>query len=259
MMNSGVSASNASASWTSEAVPDGVMPPHVAARGHRDGVQELRCGGAVDHQHVLDGVVPGDGGIRVVLHRHGGAAAELPVGGDQQLGAGVLHPELERLGGETAEDQRVDGADAGHGQGDDHGFGDDRQVDDHAVALGDAQVQQGVGGLGDLALQFGVGDGAAVARLALEVQGHLVSASRRYMAVDAVVGDVELAAVEPGDVRSDAGARRRPGRGGGWCAMVCPVRARPPSRGGGRPPPRSVRRSSSVPGAASLPWTVGGT
>ena len=65
-MNSGVSASNASASWVSEALPDGVVPPDVAALGHRDGVQQFRRRGAVDHQDMLDLVVAGDGGIRVV-------------------------------------------------------------------------------------------------------------------------------------------------------------------------------------------------
>ena len=243
MMNSGVSASNASASWTSEALPDGVVPPDVAAFGHRDVGQLVRGGGAVDHQDVLDRVVPGDGGVGVVLDRHGHAAAELAVGGDQELGAGVLHPELQRLGGEAAEHQGMDGADAGHGEGDDDGFGDDREVDDHAVALGDAQVQEGVGGLGHLALQFGVGDGAAVAGLALEVEGHLVAAAGRDMAVHAVVGDVELAALEPGDVRAGAGldvGRDAPVRGVPGLAAVGAgaLRRVPPSRGGGPVLPR---------------------
>ena len=248
-MNSGVSASNASASWSSEAGPDGVVPPHVAAGGHRDGVQLVRGSGPVDHQDVLDGVVAGDGGVRVVLDRHGGAAAELAVGGDQELGAGVLHPELQGLGGEAAEDQGMDGADAGHGEGDDHGFGDDGEVDDHPVALGDAEVQEGIGGFGDLALEFGVGDGAAVAGLALEVQGHLVSAPRRYVAVDAVVGDIEPAPFEPGDLRSECRPRRRPGPGGARCARAwrAPLRRRagPPSRGG---EPGFPRTQPSLPG-----------
>ncbi len=53
-------------------------------------------------------------------------------------------------------------------------------------------------------LQVGVGDGAAVARLALPVDRHLLAVPGLDVPVDAVVGDVELAADEP------LGVRRRP-------------------------------------------------
>ena len=83
------------------------------------------------------------------------------------------------------------------GEGEDNGFGDDGQVDDHAVTLAHAQGQQTVGGLRDAALQLGVGDGFAVAGLTLEVEGDLVTAARLHVAVHAVVGDVQLTALEP--------------------------------------------------------------
>ena len=74
---------------------------------------------------------------------------------------------------------------------------DHRHVDGDPVALLDAQLQQGVGGLGDLVLELGVGDGAGVARLALEVDGDPVAVAGLDVPVDAVVRDVELAVREP--------------------------------------------------------------
>ena len=56
-------------------------------------------------------------------------------------------------------------------------------------------------GAGHLALQLGVADRAAVAALALEVQGDLVAAPGVDVPVDAVDGDVECAALEPGRAR----------------------------------------------------------
>ena len=56
---------------------------------------------------------------------------------------------------------------------------------------------QGVGEPADVDQQLGVGDGPGVARLALPVEGHLVAPARGHVPVEAVVGDVEGAAVEP--------------------------------------------------------------
>ena len=82
------------------------------------------------------------------------------------------------------------------------GLGDHRQVDGDGVALADPQVQQGVRGLLHLLVQLGVRDVAGVAvRLADEVDRHLVAVAGLDVAVDAVVGDVELAVREPGGER----------------------------------------------------------
>jgi hypothetical protein len=94
---------------------------------------------------------------------------------------------LQRLGGEAAEDHRVRGADPGAGEHRDDGLGDHRQVDRDRVALADAELGQGVGGLADLTLQVGIGDGAGVARLALEVDRDLVAVAGLDVPVDAVV------------------------------------------------------------------------
>ena len=46
-------------------------------------------------------------------------------------------------------------------------------------------------------LQVGIGDGAGVAWLSLEVDGHAVAGSGSDVAVDTVGGDVEASADEP--------------------------------------------------------------
>ena len=176
-----------------------VVVPDVATLG--PGNLSVRYGvggaGAVHHDDMLDVVLTRACLVGVDLHGNNLAAAVLAVGGDEHLRTGVFHTELQCLGGETAEHEGVDRANTRAGQGEDNGFGNDGQVDDHAVTLAHAQGQQTVGGLRDAALQLGVGDGLAVAGLTLEVEGDLVAAARLHVAVHAVVGDVELAALEP--------------------------------------------------------------
>ena len=180
-------------------VVDQVVVPDVAALSPRHSGVRYRVGGAgaVHHDDVLDVVLTGACFVGVDLHGNDLAAAVLAVGGDEYLRAGVFHTELQRLGGETTEHEGVNRTNTRAGEGEDDGFGDDGQVDDHAVTLAHAQGQQAVGGLRDAALQLGVGDGFAVAGLTLEVEGDLVAAARLHVAVHAVVGDVQLTALEP--------------------------------------------------------------
>ena len=176
-----------------------VVVPDVAALSPRHSGVRYRVGGAgaVHHDNVLNIVLTGACLVGVDLHGNDLAAAVLAVGGDENLRAGVFHTELQRLGGETTEDEGMDRANTRAGKGENNGFGDDRQIDDHTVTLAHAQGQQAVCCFRDAALQFGVGDGLTVAGLTLEVEGYLVAAACLHVAVYAVVGDVELTAFEP--------------------------------------------------------------
>jgi hypothetical protein len=98
---------------------------------------------------------------------------------------------------EAAEDHRVGRADAGAGEHGHRSLGDHRQVDVDPVALRNAEALERVGEALHLVEQVGVGDGAGVARLALPVERDLVAPARLDVAVEAVVGDVQLAADEP--------------------------------------------------------------
>ena len=147
---------------------------------------------------MLDGLLPVDGLVDRLLQRHRLAAAELPVGGDDQLGLGVLDPGRQGRRREPREDHGMQHAEARAGQHRDDRLRDHRHVDGDAVAGDQAEVREGVGGLGHLGLEFGVGQRAAVAdRLALPQDRHPVAIACLDVAVNAVVGDVELAADEP--------------------------------------------------------------
>ncbi len=131
------------------------------------------------------------------LQRRGLAAPPAAVRGDDDLGVRVLDAGCERVRRETAEHHRVRGADPRAGQHRDRGLRDHRHVDGDPVALLNSQLQQGVRGLGDLVLQLRVGDRAAVAGLALEVDGDPVAVARLDVPVHAVVRHVERAVLEP--------------------------------------------------------------
>ena len=131
------------------------------------------------------------------LQREDVAAPVAAVGRDQHLGLGVVDAVGQGLRREPAEHDAVGGADAGAGQHRHGSLGDHRQVDVDAVARLHAEPLEGVGEPRHLVEQLGVGDRPGVARLALEVDGDLVTAAGGDVAVEAVVGDVELPADEP--------------------------------------------------------------
>ncbi len=170
-----------------------LVPPEVAV------VPRRVLPGALDDENVLDRGVPViEGRVDGRLEGRGCAASVATVGGDDDLGLGVVDPRVQRLGGESAEDDGVRGAETGAGEHRDSGLGDHRQVDGDGVALADAEVGQGVCGALDLGVQVGVRDVPGVALgLADEVDGHLVAASGLDVAVDGVDARVELTVGEP--------------------------------------------------------------
>ena len=205
---------------------DDVVPPHVAAVLHRGPAVE-RIADAADDEGVLDRRGRRQGVVDGRLERRRLAAPPAAVGGDDELRLRVVDAVAQRLGREPAEDDGVRRADARAGEHGDGQLGDHRHVDGDPVAGLDAQLEQGVGGLRDLALEVGVGDRPGVARLADPVVGDLVAEAVRDVPVDAVVGDVELAADEP------LGERAGPTRAS--CRTARPSRcARGPA------PPRSL-------------------
>ena len=131
------------------------------------------------------------------LDRRRLALAAGAVDGDQRLRLGELHPLPHRLGREAAEDDVVEGADAGAGQHRDDDLGDHRQVDPDHVALLDAEVLERVGEALDVAVQVGVGDVALLALLAAPVVGDAVADPGLDVAVEAVGRGVQPPVLEP--------------------------------------------------------------
>jgi hypothetical protein len=132
-------------------------------------------------------------------------------GGDDEAGVAVDDAGVQGVGGEAAEDDRVDGADARAGEHGDDGLGDHRQVDRDPVALRHAVRLEGAGGPRDLLEELGVGDVPAVPGLALEVDGDAVAVAGGDVPVDRVLARVERAVREPA---RDGGVRPVQGLGG---------------------------------------------
>jgi hypothetical protein len=170
------------------------MQPLVATGDH-----VALAAGALEDDDVLDAFAAAHERRlrRRWLERDVLAAAELAVGSDQHDGAGVVDAVAQRLGREAAEDDRVDGADAGAGLHGDDAFDRHRQVDDDAVALLDTLGTQQVGHLADLGQQVLVGDRRHLAVVGFENDGDLVAQTGFDIAVEAVVGHVELAVGKP--------------------------------------------------------------
>ncbi len=116
---------------------------------------------------------------------------------------------------------RTDASAREHGH---RSFGDHRKVDVDAVALADAETLEHVGELRDLREQVAVRDGAGVARLSLPVERYSIAVSGLDVTVEAVVGDVQLAADEPFRVRElpveNGVPRLRPGQQ--IAGLACP-------------------------------------
>ncbi len=170
-----------------------VVPPVVPALDHH-GVGVA----AVHDHHVLDRGRAGlECGVDVRLERARLAPSITGIGGDDELGFGILATVGDGVGREAAEDHRMGHADPRARQHRDRELDHHRHVDGDPVALLEAEPLQHVGELLDLGEQLGVGDGERVAGLALPVVGDLVPVAGLHVPVEAVVGQVELAADEP--------------------------------------------------------------
>ena len=139
-----------------------------------------------------------------VLEAEDGAAAEPAVGGDHGLAFRVVDPVHQGRGREAAEDDGMHRADAGAGQHGDGQLGDHGQVEGHGIALPHPMGFEDIGELADLAMELEIGQGDALAhRFPFPEDRHLVLAGRGEMPVEAIVGEVGLAAFEPFGERGD--------------------------------------------------------
>ena len=169
--------------------------------------------GTLDHHHGGDVRAVGQGLFHVLLQRDVLAAAHAFVGGDHRTAIGVVDTVAQGIRGEATEYHRVDRADSRAGQ---HGvgrFGDHRHVDADPVALLHAAALQHIGQAADVAVQLAVGDVGGLGRVVAFPDDRDLLAALFQVAVDAVVGDVELAALEPGRLalRQVAVVHRVPG------------------------------------------------
>ncbi|MNZ57484.1 hypothetical protein D3C78_754650 [compost metagenome] len=169
-----------------------LVVPEVTAFGPDD-----IAASAAHHEYAADLGATGQGLVDVLFQRDAFAAAHAFIGGDYRTAVGIEDTVAQGIGGEAAEHHRVDGTDAGAGKHGEGGLGDHRHVDAHPVAFLHPACFQRIGQAADLAVQFAVGDGLGILGvIAFPQQSGLFAASGQ-VAVDAVVADVELGAVEP--------------------------------------------------------------
>ncbi len=156
-----------------------------------------RGAGTLDQHHGVDVRTLGQGLVDIGLERDALATAHALVGGDHHPAVGVEDAITQCLGREAAEYHRMDRTDAGAGQ---HGvgrLGDHRQVQADPVALLYPARLEHIGQAADVFVQLTIGDGLAVGGIVtFPDDGCLVTAGGE-VAIDAVVGDVELTTAEP--------------------------------------------------------------
>ncbi len=119
------------------------------------------------------------------------------VGGDDELGAGIVDTRAQAVGRESAEDDGVHGADARDGEHRGDGLGDHRQIQRDAIAALDAELGEDVRQALHLVGQLGIGDVALIAGLALPAQSDAIAVARFDVPIEAVVCDVQLSVGEP--------------------------------------------------------------
>ncbi len=168
------------------------MPPMVPAFHHGHVVF-----GPLDDQYILNGRAALEGFIDRFLQRHNAASTPATIGGDNAAHVGIVYPITDGRSGETTKDDGVHGADASTGQHGDGQFGDHGHIDSHTIALFHAHLLQAVGCLANAAVQLLIGEDDLLARLPFPDDGGLVLTGRSEMAIEAVVGNIRLAAFIP--------------------------------------------------------------
>ena len=132
-----------------------------------------------------------------MLVEDGLAAAHAGVGGKDDFGCGVVDTRCKAGRGESAEDNRVNGADARASQHREHRLGNHRHVNEHTVATPDAQFRQHRRTRIDLCGQFAIREVLRGSGFGGDVDERPLIGPRGKVPVDRVVAKVGVAADEP--------------------------------------------------------------
>lgn len=128
------------------------------------------------------------------------------ISSDDNLALGVDDTIAEGVGRETGEDNRVDGANSAAGEEGNKSLGNHGEVDGDGVSLTHTHVLQHICQLGDLAQELAVGHVAATIGLVGLIDDGNPVGVLDGMAIDAVVGGIELALNKPSVVALGKGA-----------------------------------------------------
>ena len=152
---------------------------------------------APEDDDLLDGSVPLQGVIDILLEGNELTAAVATVGRDDHLGPAVGKPVLDALGAEAAEDHAVNRADAGAGQHGDRGLGNEGHVEKDTVPLLHAVALEDICEFADLAVELAVSQNLFVTRFPLPDDRGLVRTRPLQMAIEAVLGGIHLGSDKP--------------------------------------------------------------
>jgi len=174
------------------------MPPDVSALFHGN----VNARPLIDDD-LLDGWSAASSLVGVRLQGHRLSAPVESVYGDDGSGTAVSGPVHEAFGAEAGEDHAVDDAELGAGE---HGNGKLRyhgHVDAYPVTGLQAEALEAIGELVDLFIEVAVGDllGRLVGRLRDPYIGDFILLCALGVPVHRVIGDVDLAAGEPVEIR----------------------------------------------------------
>ena len=172
--------------------------------------------GSLDDDYLLNGGCSLHCLIHIGLERQWLAAPVEAVSGDDNLGLSIVDPAVQAAGGESREDDGVNGSDLGACQHGDGQLWDHGEVSDDSVTLDYTSALEGIGHLVDLDIELAVGDIPGISNgLADKVVGDLVLLGPLGMPVHGIVGHIDLAAGEPLEVGlagviQDLGVGHRP-------------------------------------------------
>ena len=174
----------------------GFVPPDVSVWGHG-----WVGAAAIHHHHMAHRFRPlSQSSIHIRLQRRGLASAIAGIGGDDHLGFGVFAAVDYGIRRKPAEDNRMRRSDASASQHRHRQLWDHRHIYRHTVARCYAEAEEHIGELLSVGEQVGIGDGASVARFALPEIRHPAAQPGFHMAIQAVIGSVELAVCEPAGI-----------------------------------------------------------
>ena len=152
----------------------------------------------IDHQHLgrlfLSQV---DRLVKQVLIGNGFAATHAGIGRNNQLRRAIVDTGGQRAGSKAAEHDRVDGADPRTGEHRESRFGNHRHVDQHAVALADAEALHDRSAAHHFLLQLGEGINDFLVGLGGNEHQRAVVRALGGMTIDGVVAQVGFATDKP--------------------------------------------------------------
>ena len=138
-------------------------------------------------------------GVDVAFERHAATAAHAFIGGDRHAARRIFNTPGERIGRETAEHNRVNGADARACEHCEGGFRNHRQINRHAIAFAHAMIAQHIGEATNLLVQFTIGDMARDGGIVAFPDDRDFIGTRHEMPIDAVHRNIGGAVFKPFD------------------------------------------------------------